>query len=658
MPRFAPSALARRPAPASRAIRLGRRWSFPLPGIGAAIVLAAGLFFQVHGGTAATASVKVVGPSFESGPCPFPTGAILAGERVDCGNLVVPANRDQTNSPAIRLAVAIVRTHNPSPAPDPILFLADGPGGSGLAWLSYFLNRASDLRASRDVILLDQRGTGYSQPSLACPEFDSLERAARAHKLSLAEARALDLQTAAACHDRLAAAGVQLSSYTLAASTTDIKDLRLALGYLNWNLYGVGYGTRLALSVLRDYPGGVRSVVLDAALPPQANWWESSAANANRAFSAFFASCARQTACNTAFPGLAVTFLDAADRLNATPLTVQVPDSATGRPSPELVTGQTLVEGTAQSLMDGRLGLVPYLPLVVSQMDIGNATVAASFAQALSSSVDARHSGLWYSVQCHDEAPFADPAKIQADVYSFARFREFVLRDTTLAICPAWGGGQAGPDENQPVLSEVPALVLAGEFDPLEPPVWSQLAASTLPHSYYYLLSGVGHGASFESCGQVLTVQFVENPGVAPKPVCDIGANAPAFVTAAYLNSGIHRVAQSLVLHLDWAQALPFVLCAALFAPALPVWPPAALFQRRVSRKAGFARWLAIITLLLDLQFAATLVALILLTNDQQPGLLLFGLPPEAAPLFGVPWVAAAAGYIWLLVRWGLMGLK
>ena len=150
-------------------------------------------------------------------------------------------------------------------------------------------------------------------------------------------------------------------------------------------------------------------------------------------------------------------------------------------------------------------------------------------------------------------------------------------------------------------------------------------------------------------------------------------------------------LASSLVLRFDLAQALPFLVCAAVFASALIVWPPAALFQRRGRRAAGFARWLATITVLLDLLFSAAVVALIVLTSQQQPGLLRFGLPPEAAPLFWVPWLAAvltvgvlwlaflawkdgfwslagrvhftlvavgAAGFIWLLVNWGLLGLN
>jgi len=180
----------------------------------------------------------------------------------------------------------------------------------------------------------------------------------------------------------------------------------------------------------------------------------------------------------------------------------------------------------------------------------------------------------------------------------------------------------------------------------------------------------------------------VIDPNLAPRPVCAAGSSAPAFVTGAYLNPGIPLVTQALVLHFDLAQAAPFLACAGLFATALLAWPLAALFQPRDNRRAGFARWLAIVTMLLDLVFAAAVVALIWLTNQQQPGLLRFGLPPEAAPLFVVPWVAAAltaglvvltllawkdgdwslagrvhftlvvaaaGAFVWLLYSWGLM---
>jgi len=349
------------------------------------------------------------------------------------------------------------------------------------------------------------------------------------------------------------------------------------------------------------------------------------------------------------------------------------------------------VASTVQVLGDERLGLTPYLPLIVGQLDAGNIGIADSLALALAPVPDLTHSGVWYSVQCHDEAPFNAPAKILADANSFPLFRDLVLGDSTLSVCPNWGAGQAASAERQPVHSGVPALVLAGNFDPFDPPAWSQLAASTLSQSYYYLLPGAGHGASLLGCGQALAVQFIEYPALAPKPVCDTGSDAPAYVTSAYVNPSVERVAQALVLHFDTSAALPFLACAGVFATALLVWPPAALLRRPPSRQAGFARWLATVTVLLDLFFAVALVVLIWATGQQQPQLLLFGLPSEAAPLFWLPWLAAlltagvlfmtllawkdeywslaarvhftlvagaAAGFIWLLYSYGVLRLS
>lgn len=192
---------------------------------------------------------------------------------------------------------------------------------------------------------------------------------------------------------------MELSAHITAASANDIKDLRLALDYLNWNLYGLEYGTRLALRVLRDYPSGVRSVVLDAVLLPPVGRWEMAAANANRAFDALVASCGQQPACNTAYPGLTVKFSGAADRLNPTPLTVQVPDPATNSLRSELLAGQTLVAGVGRMLADNSLSPIPCLPLTIAQIEAGNAGVAEGFAAAVAASPDVMHSGLWYSVQ-------------------------------------------------------------------------------------------------------------------------------------------------------------------------------------------------------------------------------------------------------------------
>jgi pimeloyl-ACP methyl ester carboxylesterase len=646
----------------------------------ALVLLAGGLSLQPAPPAGAQAGV----PRFEPGQCAFPAGTIPAGERVDCGFLVVSENRASQSQNTIRLAVAILRSPNAAPAPDPIVYLADGPGLSGLDQLGYFLSQGAALRADRDIILLDQRGTGRSQPSLRCWEFDSVLRSTRAQRVPTDKAIELDLQTAAVCRDRLRNGGVDLAAYNTAESAADVKDLRISLAIAEWNLYGVGYGTRLALAVLRDFPAGVRSVILDSAQPPQVNAWEEAAANLNRAFGQLVASCAAQPACDAAFPGLAARIFDAATQYDLGPVTIQTADPLTGQLGPRRVGGDTVIGLLADSLVDP--GAIPYLPLAVAQFERGGVPALENLFAGLGSPPDVAHSGLWYSVQCHDEVPFTDAGRVQADAQAYPRLRAYVQRDTTLAVCADWEAGQADSTENQPVRGDVPALVLAGALDPRQPPLWGQIAASTLRGSYYYELPAAGHAASLSVCGQALVVQFVEHPAVPPSQACVAAEPGPKFVTAAYFNPGVYRAAGWLLIRPDYSQWLPYLLCAALFLSGLLVWPAAA----PAARAAGFARWLAIMTGLVDVLFAVALVALMAQTYTQQPRLLVFGLPREAAPLFVVPWLAAAlaailvfltllawtrrywsvpgrvhftlvvlaaAGFAWLLYQLGLMSL-
>ena len=170
----------------------------------------------------------------------------------------------------VNLAVAIIHAGGVRPRTDPILYLEGGPGGSALADPDYWLE--SLLHTSRDIILLDQRGTGFSLPSLDCPETDAYTKEEDYGYDSMVAA-------ATACRDRLTLDGVDLAQYNSANSAADVEDLRLALGIDKWNLYGVSYGTRLALTVMRYFPAGVRSVVLDSVYPPNVKGYTEDPAN-------------------------------------------------------------------------------------------------------------------------------------------------------------------------------------------------------------------------------------------------------------------------------------------------------------------------------------------------------------------------------------------
>jgi pimeloyl-ACP methyl ester carboxylesterase len=243
---------------------------------------------------------------FVEEPCPFLVVAPeVEGETLVCGTITVPESRQGLSNNAVTLAVAIVRSTSPSPGV-PILYFEGGPGGSAMASATTYW-AGSALRDYADIILLDQRGTGYSRPSLNCPEVDDPDLPADADREAL-------------CRERLLREGVAIAAYTSAENAADAADLVQALGLPQVNLFGVSYGTRLALTMMRDYPQNIRAVILDAVYPPQVNGYNEQALNGARAFEQLFADCEADAECRAAYPNLRGTFLQMIDDLNEEPM--------------------------------------------------------------------------------------------------------------------------------------------------------------------------------------------------------------------------------------------------------------------------------------------------------------------------------------------------
>ncbi|MGY8996440.1 MAG: alpha/beta fold hydrolase, partial [Alphaproteobacteria bacterium] len=197
-------------------------------------------------------------------------------QNVDCYHVIVPLDRANPSDGTARLAVAVLRSSSRSPAPDPIIYMEGGPGAPTFAtdypdyedYSDFWWEHTSSFRRTRDFILFDQRGIGLSRPSLDCPELHDLDRTMPEilhydHPLIGREASEL-----AACYERLRADGVPLEQFDTRNSADDVADIVRALGYEQVNLYGVSYGTRLGLEVMRRHPDLVRSAVLDGVYPP------------------------------------------------------------------------------------------------------------------------------------------------------------------------------------------------------------------------------------------------------------------------------------------------------------------------------------------------------------------------------------------------------
>ncbi len=482
-----------------------------------AALLAALLSLTRPGATAAIAQTDEIRyrPRYTAVPChlELPRGE-FASATVNCGILRVPEDR-ATGRGVVQLAVVRLRARSKNQAPDPILYLAGGPGGNASGRIDEWHD--SPLRDDRDIILLDQRGTGYSLPSLDCEG---------------AYGRNVE-SWARRCLHILLRRGVNPVHYTSRDSAADVRDLRLALGIDEWNLLGVSYGSRLALTILRDHPEGVRSVILDSVYPPPADFYGEQAANGARAIAALFAGCAEDATCAAAYPELETVLHQTMTDLKTQHVQMILPNPRSGEDQVSDFGGAQLYHSTFRALYS--VDDIPYLPLAIYELSVGNAAIFAQLIATNQERSNGIHDGVYYSVQCAEEAPFVARESLYqsaAAVYP-PDFRVHVMRGLRdgLAVCDLWPVSPLDPRETEPVYSETPALLLSGEYDPITPPAWATLAAETLPMSHTYTLRGIGHGVIRSGdCGAQIALAFLSEPRRTPEHDCLSTLTGPRFV--------------------------------------------------------------------------------------------------------------------------------
>ena len=452
---------------------------------------------------------------FESGRCEF---SLVTDAEFECGWLVVPEDRQQAdNGRQVRIHVARFESTNPDPPADPIIYLDGGPGGSTLEPLEFSFNQVwQPLLEDRDLIFFDQRGVGFSTPSLDCPgerqwAFSTLDQ-----DLTAEQERSGQLTAIQTCRDRLVADGVDLSQYTSAENAADVADLRLALELEEVNLLGISYGTRLAATVMRDFPEGVRSVVLDSTYTPDVDLTSEGPANLNRALAELWEGCEQDLDCAERYPNLEERFYALVEAFEAQPTRAPVRDFLNGGSWDVLFDGDWLLGTVFQGLYSDQV--IPLLPQMIEELEsreTGTLTLLTSntLAQAEFLSL-----GMMLSVQCHEEVPFTSAQAIADGLEGYDRIADAFdgasnLGDFMLEVCEIWDSGMAAAVENEPVVSEIPTLVLAGEYDPNTPPRWGAAAADGLPNSVFVEFPGLGHGTSIaDDCPLSITFAFLNAP--------------------------------------------------------------------------------------------------------------------------------------------------
>jgi len=580
-------------------------------------------------------------PRFEPTPC---RSFDLDEERAECGFLIVPENRTDPGKRTLRLAVAILESRSADPKPDPVIYLHGGPGGSAISGASGWLHHP--LREDRDFILLDQRVTGYSQPAL-CPELSRDDVTVLARDLSAAEAGAERLALSLACRDALLSSGVDLGSYNSDASAADLVDLRRVLGYDSWNLYGISYGTKLALTTLRNSPEGVRSVVLDSAYPPGVQAFDHRTLNFVRALKVLFEACTSDAACRAAYPDPKESLFATLEDLEERPLTLRVGDDGVLPVDEFTINAQDFLIAAHQMLY--RRPMIALVPFTLEAMRTRNRDALYGLVDSFAERASDISRATYNLVECYERGPFGSREAYQALTADHPRMRDgFTYYDVDQEICDAWSEPHAGPEEMLPVKSDVPALVLAGDFDPITPPAWGRRAAQSLENSFFLQFPGIGHGASrSHSCPEAITAAFVQDPTRKPDASCMAEMEPLAFVTDLHVNSGVYRLSKALLVERDTGAVIACaaialaLLSGALCAPAATLIGRVRGRARREKSEGTAARWLAAAACALGLAFLVGLGATLLITASENEFVLAFGVPGWAAPLFVLPILVA-----------------
>ena len=414
-----------------------------------------------------------------------------------CGRLTVDEHPGRPGGRRIALAIAVVPAISRTPRPDPLYLLAGGPGQSARAAFVAVASAFAAVRRERDIVLVDQRGTGGSN-RLDCElPIEDLEQPEpqpeELHRLAQQCLRSLSGDP---------------RFYTTSVAVRDLEAVRAALGHERINLYGVSYGTRVAQHYARRYPQRTRALVLDGVVPPTLALGPDLALDAQRALELGFARCAAEPACRSAFGDPRASFAALLGRLERGAVPVALRDPVTGLPRQLSFSRAHLVLATRLLSYDSRTAAL--LPLLIDRAAHEDPAPLAAQAMMIAPRLrgELAH-GMHNAVVCTEDLPFVDVPAVDRAALAQTYFGAAPL-DGLLALCRDWPRGLLDADLKTPLHSDVPALLLSGEADPVTPPAYGELAVRGFSDARHLVLTGQGHGQFATGCVPQLLRRFLD----------------------------------------------------------------------------------------------------------------------------------------------------
>ena len=451
--------------------------------------------------------------------CRISAGEAFPGIKARCGSFDRLLNPEDPESATISLRVAVVPALNLQPHVDPLVPLAGGPGQSAVQFYSAYAAAFERVRSNRDILLVDQRGTGESA-RMDCPIDEDLIESEFSAELTIKYTQE--------CLDALP---YDPRYFTTSVAVQDLEAVREALGYPTLNLYGSSYGTRVAQHYARRYPDSTRTIILDGVVPPQLSLGPDIAIESQKAIDNIFTRCAADPACDEAFPGVATSFIKLKNTLRKKAVNVASAHPVNGRVEsvhfgqPEFAAAVRLLAYSPSS--------IAMLPLLVSEAANGNyAPLVAQYQMTLMRMSETLAIGMHNAVLCTEDAPFFNPEAFDMAALEGSFMGAVQLRAIE-AICSVWPAGPIDDDFKQPLSTDIPTLLLSGTADPSTPPLYADMASRNLKKAW--LLNGEhqGHGQVAVGCMPRIVEQFIDD---ATFDISDADCLQSSFVMPFFLD--------------------------------------------------------------------------------------------------------------------------
>lgn len=465
---------------------LGVRYMFQHRRLFIACALASGLACVALGKWGQEKGARPAGiapdASVQLEPCEMPGAKEGAKEKARCGTYEVFENRAARSGRRIKLKIVVFPATGTDRAPDPLFYIPGGPGSSATEDAPYIAQDYARIRERRDLVFVDQRGTGGSNP-LNCDFFSPSDLASYLGSF-------FPLEDVRRCREQLEPKA-DLKLYTTPVAMDDLDEVRAALGYERVNISGVSYGTRAAQVYLKRHPKNVRAVVLHGISPTGQFMPRDFPLHTERALNGVVDECAADEACRAAFPDLRAETKAVLERLLRGPVEVDVKHPQTGAATRVRLSRDLAAEAVRYMLyQSGAASRVPLFMHLAARGDFTPLAEAALFYRRVI--VATGSNGMYLSVTCAEDLPRIKPGEGERNAVN-TFLGDYRLRQQR-AACELWPRAELPKDYADPVRADAPALILTGQWDPVTPPAYGDTAARHLPNSLHLVVPSGGHG--------------------------------------------------------------------------------------------------------------------------------------------------------------------